>query len=453
MRCVISPYTSPRCATGHIAICLQSYNPPPSNSLRLALHVRVLLKGNSVSISQLARSISESPTLKLNETAALLREKGEPVIHLGGGEPKSRAPIDAVLNCTALLNTGEVRYAPADGIPALKKAIIRYTEEHYDRSFGADNVIVSNGAKQSLMVLLYTILEPKDEVIFPIPYWVSYPEMIKLAGGVPVPIAAEDGSFHRRVEEIAAAVGPYTKAIIINTPNNPSGVMYSEEFVSGIVEYCENKGLFLIMDDTYNRLVFDGKRAPNCYEFATDRSHSSRLVVINCVSKMYAMTGFRIGWATSDNLELTHAMSNIQGQQTSGPSVPAQWAATGALNGVQSSIQSLRATLENNRNILLQRLTAFDGVKVTKPDGTFYTFPDFSAYMKDSQKLANFLLEKVRVVTVPGKDFGMEGHLRISFCGTVKDITEGIDRIQWALNPNSPNELFLGSHKLVRDWQ
>ena len=141
-------------------------------------------------LSQIALSIAESATLKLNETAALLRDKGEPVIHLGGGEPKSRAPIDAIISCTALLNTGEVRYTPADGIPALKKAIIRYTEEHYDRAVKPENVIASSGAKQSIMVALHAILDPKDEVIFPAPYWVSYPEMVKLAGGVPVLVHA-----------------------------------------------------------------------------------------------------------------------------------------------------------------------------------------------------------------------------------------------------------------------
>ena len=406
-----------------------------------------------MSISQLARSICESPTLKLNETAAILRDKGEPVIHLGGGEPKSRAPIDAIINCTALLNTGEVRYAPPDGIATMKKAVIRYMEENYNRCFSPDNVIVSNGAKQCLMVLLHTILEPKEEVIFPAPYWVSYPEMVKLAGGVPVPVVPEDGTFHPTVKEIAEAVGQYTKAIILNSPNNPSGVVYSEDFMQEIVEFCEKKKLYLIMDDTYNRLIFDGRTPTNVYKYAKNQGPSSRLVVINCVSKMYAMTGFRIGWACTDNLEVMEAMVRIQSQETSGPSVPAQWAAVGAINGVQSSITSLRMTLENNRNVLLDRLHAFDGVKVTKPGGTFYTFPDFSAYMKDSQKLARFLLEKVRVLVMPGKDFGFEGHLRISFCGTIKDITEGMERIKWALDPNAPNELYIGDRKLVRDWQ
>ncbi|HEX6973772.1 MAG TPA: pyridoxal phosphate-dependent aminotransferase [Vicinamibacterales bacterium] len=401
-------------------------------------------------LSQLALSIKESPTLKLNETAALLKDKGEPVIHLGGGEPKSRTPIDAIISCTSLLNTGEVRYTPADGIPALKKAIIRYTEEHYDRIVKPENVIVSSGAKQTLMVALHSILEPKDEVIFPVPYWVSYPEMVKLAGGVPIPVEATDGSFCPSFEDIVQAVGSYTRAIIINSPNNPSGAMYPDEFIARIVEFCAKKDIWLLMDDTYNRLVFDGRAPTNVYEFSQEDIETSKLLVVNCVSKMYAMTGFRIGWGVG-NRELIRAMANIQSQQTSGPSAPSQWAAVGALNGVQNSIEALRGTLENNRNVLVARLQAIPGVKVTKPAGTFYTFPDFSAYNPNSQQLANYLLETVRVVVVPGKEFGMEGRLRISFCGAQKDIREGLERIQWALDPNAPNELYLGSRKLVRD--
>jgi aspartate aminotransferase len=316
-----------------------------------------------------------------------------------------------------------------------------------------ENVIVSAGAKQSIMVLLHAILDPKEEVIFPVPYWVSFPEMVKIAGGVPVTVAARDGGFEPTVEEMAEAVGPYTKAIILNSPNNPSGAVYSEAFVAGVVELCEKRDLYLIMDDTYNRLIFDGRTPTNCYRFTDGRLiDNSRLVVINCVSKMYAMTGFRIGWAVGAK-EIVRAMTNIQSQETSGPAAPSQWAAAGALNGVQSTIESLRLTLENNRNVMMTRLAAFDGVKVVKPGGTFYCFPDFSAYEKDSQKLCRLLLDKVRVVTVPGREFGMEGHLRLSYCGTIKEIIEGIDRIKWALDPGAPNELFLGDRKLVRDWR
>ncbi len=404
-----------------------------------------------MSVSQLARSIKASPTLKLNETAAKLREKGEPVIHLGGGEPKSRAPLDAVLNCATQLNSGEVRYAPADGLPALKKAILRYTEENYGRLLSPLNVVASSGAKQSIMTLLYAILEPKDEVVYPAPYWVSYPEMVKLAGGVPVAVTPEDGTFQPSVPDIADKVGSYTKAIILNSPNNPSGIMYPADFVAEMVEFCEKKNLWLVMDDLYNRLVFDGQKAPNPYDYAKLPVEQSRLVVVQGVSKMYAMTGFRIGWALG-NRELVEAMTNIQSHQTSGPVTVSQWAAVGALSGVQTPIESLRLTLENQRNVMLERLCTIPGVAVTRPSGTFYCFPDFSAYMKDSQKLAEFLLERVRVVTVPGKEFGMEGHLRLSYCGTIKEIMDGLERIKWAIDPSAPNELFLGDRKLVRDW-
>lgn len=383
--------------------------------------------------------------------AAILREKGEPVIHLGGGEPKTKAPVEALIAAAGMINSGEVRYTPADGIPALKKAIIRYTEEFYDRKVEPENVIASSGAKQSLMVALQAILNPQEEVLFPAPYWVSYTEMAKMIGAVPVPVYAEDGSFYPRMKDIEQRVTSYTKCIIINSPNNPTGAMYSADFIGEIVEFCEKKGIWLIMDDIYHRLIFDGKKPINCYKFAKDLSENSKLVVINGVSKQYAMTGFRIGWAVA-NKRLIEVMTNIQAHQTSGPSAITQIAAAAAINGVQSGVESLRQTLENNRNILIDRLNAFNGVKSYKPDGTFYTFADFSYYMKDSTKLSKFLLDKVRVLTVPGIEFGMDGFLRISTCGTVKDITEGIDRIKWALDPDAPNEIYIGERKLVRDW-
>ncbi|MEX1286338.1 MAG: pyridoxal phosphate-dependent aminotransferase [Acidimicrobiia bacterium] len=404
-----------------------------------------------MSLSLIAKNIGESATLKLNEVAAILRAKGDPVIHLGGGEPKGKPPLDALLAATSLLNSGEVRYTPPDGTPALKKAIIRYTEEFYGWRPAPENVMASGGAKQAIMSALHAVLDPQSEVIYPAPYWVSYPEMVRLVGGVPVAVTPEDGSFIPRIEDIEQVVGSYTKMVIVNSPNNPSGAVYPESFIADVVEFCEKRGLWLLMDDIYHRLIFDGRKPLNPYDYAKDRSENSKLIVVNGVSKQYAMTGFRIGWAVG-NRQLIEAMTNIQSHETSGPSALLQHAAVGAINGVQSSVEGLRATLENNRNVLINELRAFDGVIIEEPGGTFYSFPDFSHYGSDSVKLSQFILDKVQVVTVPGVEFGMEGHLRLSYCGSIKDITEGIERIKWALDPNSPNELYIGERKLVRDW-
>jgi aspartate aminotransferase len=404
-----------------------------------------------MSISQLAWSIAESPTLSLNEQARVLREKGEAVIHLGAGEPKNRAPINAILNSAAKLTTGDIKYTPTDGIPSLKKAIIRYTEENYDRIPAPENIIVSGGAKQSLYNLLYTLLNPQDEVIVLAPYWVSYPEMIKMVYGRPVIVTPEDGGFIPRMKEIEEAVSSYTRAIIVNSPNNPSGVMYPESLIAAIVEFCERKGIYVIMDDIYHKLVFDGKTLIPAYRYTQKDIESTKVICINGISKLYGMTGFRIGWVVASKA-LTDVMINVQAQTTSCTSVVLQAAAEGALTGLQGAVETLRLTLENNRNVMMQELQSFEGVKVTKPDGTYYCLPDFRAYNKNSVELSKMLLSRALVVTVPGKEFGMEGHLRLSYATTVKDVKQGVERIKWALDPTSPREIYIGERKLVRDW-
>jgi len=404
-----------------------------------------------MSLSQLAKSIAESPTLKLNEEASKLRERGESVIHLGIGEPKNKTPIGAILSAANKLNSADIKYTPTDGIPSLKKAIIRYTEENYDRLVSPNNVIVTSGAKQAIFNALYTLLNPQDEVIIPAPYWVSYPEMVKMCYGVPVIVTPEDGGMYPHMREIEEAVSENTRAILVNSPNNPSGVVYPEEFIAEIVDFCEKRNIYLIMDDIYHKLVFDGKVAVPGYKFTTKDVESSKIIVINGVSKLYGMTGFRIGWAVGPS-EIVEIMNNVQGQMTSGPSVVVQAAAEGALTGLQGVVEVLRLTIQNNRDVIMQELAAMDGVKVTKPEGTFYVFPDFSAYNRNSVQLSEFLLKKAMVVTVPGKEFGMEGHLRLSYSGTIKDVTEGIARIRWALDPKAPADIYIGDRRVVRDW-
>lgn len=404
-----------------------------------------------MSLSQLARSIAESPTVKLNEKARLLRERGEPIIHLGIGEPKNKAPISAILEAGSKLVSGDVKYTPADGLPSTKKAIIRYMEEHYNRLVAPENVIVSVGAKQAIFTLLYTLLNPQEEVIIVAPYWVSYPEMVKMCYGVPVIVTPENGTFIPRFQDIEQAVSSYTKAIIINSPNNPSGAVYPESLIADLVDFCERKGIYLIMDDIYHKLVFDGNVAPPAYRFTKNAIDNTHVIVINGISKTYGMTGFRIGWAIAPQ-PIIEVMRNVQSQTATNPPVLMQVAAEGAINGKQSVIESLRLAIQNNRDLLMQEMRAFSDVRLQKPQGTFYALPDFRAYNKDSVALAEFLLEKARVVTVPGKAFGLEGYLRLSYAGAAEDVKEGVARMRWALDPSAPNEIYIGDRRMVRDW-
>ncbi len=404
-----------------------------------------------MSLSMIASEIAESPTLAMNEQARLLKAKGDPVIHLGAGEPKNRAPIAGILSAAAKLKDGDVKYTPTEGIPGLIKSVIKYTEENYGRLPAPENVIVSSGAKQSLYNLLFTLLNPQDEVIVLSPYWVSYPEMIKMCYGVPVIVTPEDGTFQPRMEEIKRVVGSYTKAIIVNSPNNPSGMVYSREFIKELVEFCEEKGIYYISDDIYHKLIFDGVDWASPYEFTSNTIDDSHIISLNGISKVYGMTGFRIGWAVAPR-KLRKVMLNVQAQTTSTAPIVSQTAAMGALNGVQNTVEQLRQMLQNNWEVMRQELKTFNGIKVRAPKGTFYCLVDFRAYTKDSVKLSKELLEKAWVVTVPGKEFGWEGHLRLSICGSVKDIKQGVERIKWVVDPESPNELFIGDKKLVRDW-
>lgn len=409
-----------------------------------------------MSLSQVASSIPASPTIALNEEARLLREKGEPVIHLGIGEPKNKTPITAILSAAAKLGSGDVKYVPTDGTPSLKKAIVRYSEENYDRVVAPQNIIVSDGAKQSLFNILFSLCNPQDEVIVIAPYWVSYPEMIKMVGANPVIVTPEDGSFVPRFDEIERVVGSYTKAIIVNSPNNPSGMIYPEDLIDKIVDICERKGIYMICDDIYHKLVFDGKVAVPACKYSHKDLESSKIILVNGVAKLYGMTGFRVGWVIAPQ-KLVEIMTNVQSQTTTCVSPVMQAAAEGALTGMQSMVETLRLSIQNNRDVFMQEIHSFTDVHCVKPQGTFYALPDFKAYCRtsvarNSVELCHFLLKKALVVTVPGKEFGMENHLRISYAGTIKELTEGIERMKWALDPNAPSDIYIGDRKLVRDW-
>lgn len=402
-------------------------------------------------LSKLASEIAESPTFALNEEARLLRERGEAVINLGIGEPKNKTPLSAVLASAARLTSGEVKYTPPDGLPSMKKAVIRYTEKHYERLVAPGNVSITNGAKQSLFNIFYSILNPGEEVIVLAPYWVSYNQMIMMCMGVPVIVSPEDGAFTPSFDDIEQAVTSRTRAIIVNSPNNPSGAIYPPELLEKIVNMCEKKDIFMICDDIYHKLTFDGHVAVPAYHFTKKDVEDSHIIVVNGVAKLYGMTGFRIGWTIAPR-ELARVMNNVLAQTTSCVSPIAQAGAEGALNGPQTVVEALRLHIQNNRDVVLQEMRTFNRVRLIEPCGTFYALPDIRAYSNNSVEVSQLLLQKAKVVTVPGKEFGMEGHLRISFAGSVNDVSEGIARIKWALDPTSPMEIYIGDKKMVRDW-
>jgi aspartate aminotransferase len=407
-------------------------------------------------VSQFARSIAESPTMALNEQARVLREQGESIVHLGIGEPQNKAPRAAIETAGAALAGGRIKYTPTTGIPSFKKAIVHYTERNYGRTVSPKNIIVCSGAKQAIFNALWTILDPGDEVILIAPYWVSYPEMVKMCRAVPVVVTPAEGTLTPSFEQIRRAATPRTRAIIVNSPNNPSGMVFSRELVGALVGFCEERGIHAIMDDIYHKLVFDGVTAPSCYDFTSRDTDTSSLIVVNGIAKTYGMTGFRIGWAVASP-EIVAAMATLQSQTTSCTSSLCQLAAEGAMLGPQDEVEVLRTCMEHNRDVIVAELAKVPGVTVHTPSGTFYCLPDFRACLKpgiagDSFELSMFLLSKARVVTVPGRDFGLEGYLRLSYAGSTADAIEGVARIRWALDPTAPKEIRIGEKTVVRDW-
>jgi aspartate aminotransferase len=228
--------------------------------------------------------------------------------------------------------------------------------------------------------------------------------------------------------------------------------MYDEGFIQGLVEFCERLDIYLLMDDIYHKLVFDGRQAVPAWRYTDRDVESTKVVLVNGVAKTYGMTGFRIGWTVASR-ELVAVMTNIQSQTTTCSSTVLQAGAEGALNGDQGAVETLRRAMQENRDLVLRGLASIPGVRCAKPDGTFYCLPDFRALDGDSMRLSEFLLEKALLVTVPGREFGMEGHLRLSYAGSQQDLVEAIARLKWALDPSSPPEIQIGQRRCVRDWR
>lgn len=401
-------------------------------------------------LSRLAATLKEPATLRLNAEAARLKAAGEAVIHLGGGEPAGPAPAAALEAARKALERGEVKYTATPGIPALRQAVARWTERQYGRPVEARHVLVSAGAKPVLMAALASVVDPGDEVIVPAPYWVSYPEMVRMVGGSPVIVPAPEGEVIPRIEDLRGAVTDRTRAILYNSPNNPSGAIYPRDLAAGLVDLCRERDLFLISDEIYRCLVFDGVQAVSPFTLWDGAMDDCPVILVDGVSKMFGMTGFRIGWAVASPAVID-AMNRYTGQVLSCASPLSQAATLAALETEEAFIEHLRIALQRRRDILVGSLSGLAGLRVPVPQGTFYCLPDFSAFCRDSAALSEYLLEQARVVTVPGVDFGAEGRLRISFCGTEEDLVEGARRIRWALDPAAPETCEFGGKVHRRD--
>jgi aspartate aminotransferase len=386
-------------------------------------------------LSKRASELKPSATLAISAKEKELKSQGVDVIGFGAGEPDFPTPSRIREAAKRSLDKGETFYTAVGGTLELRKAIVQRFTADYGLMYKVENIVVSCGAKHSLYNIFQAIVDPGDEIICLAPYWVSYPEMVALAGGRPVTIeTSESRGFEPEIESISERISPATKAIILNYPSNPTGVMYSRKFLEKLAELVERKDLLVISDEIYDKLLFDGRRYT---PFATIPGMKSHTVTVNGVSKTYAMTGFRIGYLATDSMEIVKATTNIQSQSTSNPSSTAQAAAAEALTGPQTEVIEMRSIFERRRDLMVELVNQVPGLSLVTPQGAFYVFVNISYFLGSkgitgSSDFAAYLLENHYVACVPGGPFGSDEHIRLSFATKEDVIVEGMKRIKTA---------------------
>jgi len=393
-----------------------------------------------VKLSERVRNISPSPTLAVDARAKQLLAQGVDVVNFGVGEPDFDTPAHIAEAGIAAIRQGFTRYTPAAGTVELREAIAARLHRDHGLEYRPDEIVVSVGAKHSLYNAVMALCEPGDEVLIPVPYWVTYPEQVKLAGGVPVIVpTAEATGFRVTVEALESKTTPRTRVLILNSPNNPSGAVYRREELEAIGEFVLRHDLCLISDEVYEKLVYDGHR--HVSPAALSPELKARTVVVNAVSKTFAMTGWRIGYAACCR-ELARAMAELQGHVTSNPTSISQQAALAALAGSDAPVEAMRREFLRRRDVMVARLSAMPGLSCRVPEGAFYVFPDISALigktfngrkLEGSTDVAAFLLEEARVATVAGAGFGSDRHLRLSYATSLERIEAGLARVEEAL--------------------
>ena len=393
-------------------------------------------------VSKRIAAIAESATLAVDSKAKALKAAGKPVIGFGAGEPDFPTP-EYIVNAAieAAKNPANHRYTPTPGLPDLREAIVNKTKRDSNYEITVDQVLVTNGGKQSVYQSFASILDPGDEVILPSPFWTTYPECIKLAGGVSVEVFADESqNYLVSVAQLEKALTPKTKVLLFCSPSNPTGSVYSPEQVKEIGQWALKNNLWVVTDEIYEHLLYDGATAPSICVAVPELA--DRTIIINGVAKTYAMTGWRVGWMIGPK-DVIKAATNLQSHLSSNVSNVSQRAAIAALNGDLSAVHKMGEAFDRRRKLIVKLLNEIPGVTCPTPTGAFYVYPSVKAVLgkeirgkrpKTSAELATLILEEAEVAAVPGEAFGPSGYLRFSYALGDEDIIEGLARVKKLLS-------------------
>lgn len=389
-------------------------------------------------LSRRVLSMQESQTIRITGLAKKMQAEGKDIVSLSAGEPDFPTPDHVCQAGIDAIKAGFTRYTANAGIPELKKAIVQKLQRENGTEFREDQIIVSTGGKQTLANAFLALCEDGDEVIVPAPYWVSFPEMVRLAGATPVIVDTTlESGYKLTPEQLAAAITPKTKVLVLNSPSNPTGSVYNEAEVRALMKVIEEKEIFVISDEMYDRIVYGGVQP---FSPARIAEVKDRVIVSNGPSKTYSMTGWRIGFLAGPKW-LIDACDKIQSQTTSNANSIAQKATVAALNGDQSIVEERRAEFEKRRDFMYRELNSIPGIQATLPEGAFYIFPSIKGLlgktfggkvMNDSADIAEYLLKEHYVATVPGDAFGAPENLRLSYAASIEELAEAVNRIRKA---------------------
>ncbi|NFN18106.1 pyridoxal phosphate-dependent aminotransferase [Clostridium botulinum] len=387
-------------------------------------------------LSKKAENISPSITLEITAKAKALKNEGIDVVSFGAGEPDFNTPQNIINAAIKAMEEGKTKYTPAGGILELKEVICKKFKKDNNLEYKTSQITISTGAKQCLANVFMAILNPGDEVLIPVPYWVSYPELVKLADGVPVFVeTVKENNYKYTIEDLEKYVTNKTKAILLNSPNNPTGTIYHEEELKEIASFAKKHDIFIVSDEIYEKLIYDNEEHISIASLSEDAY--KRTIVINGVSKTYAMTGWRLGYVAADE-KVTKLMTSIQSHMTSNVNSITQYAAIEAISGPEEELEKMIKEFENRRNFMLDKLSKINELSVLRPNGAFYIMVNIEKYLNttfkgnsitNSVEFSKVLLEEEKVAVIPGSGFGLENYIRLSYATSMDIIEKGIDRL------------------------